>query len=576
MAKAYDPKTREVIEVGSSFETGLNPELIAGKTLVPDTTSLGVISASSLNPVTPINVPPPPTSLPIDLTGGQATIDSLNKLLAQDIAPASAPASLEAMFNKLLPTSGVPEAQADVLTKQTSSKAARDRLAAINAQLAGISAETQATPLRLQEEATGRGVTKAGLAPLEAGELRKIALRALPLQAQALAAQAEVAAAQGDVELSQQTLAMAQDKLKTIFGLVSQDVENKYNYFKDLRDKAFQIADKNQQQKFAAVQKEDDRKFTNWQNIINDAQTKASALMSTQPDLMAKITARVGQSTGFNDTNLGADVAKIMEGVVQTVKTGDIGEFKAFFPNVDITTPAGQQQFLNWKARVGVAGRVGEVTFTDIDLASYAQQYASTGKIPTGIPKGKFGEVAEAAKEMPKQKGAVIDVNTGVKPDISDARIDGLAALYDITLKTQQLKELDKLRIRGITSGTLGKIFGSEAQQRYIDLRTEIIDLLARARTGAALTASEEKFYSNQLPSRFAKPLFLGVDTQSKIDNFSSKIQGTLDTKLKANSTSIVGFSKVKLGGKEYKVGDIIEINGKKGRILADGSIAEI
>src|SRR3990167_1871026 len=313
MAKAYDPKTREVIEVGSSFETGLNPELIAGKTLVPDTTPLGVISASSLNPVTPINVPPPPTSLPIDLTGGQATIDSLNKLLAQDIAPASAPASLEAMFNKLLPTSGVPEAQADVLTKQTSSKAARDRLAAINAQLVGISAEAQATPLRLQEEATGRGITKAGLAPLEAGELRKIALRALPLQALALAAQAEVAVAQGDVELSQQTLAMAQDKLKTIFGLVSQDVENKYNYFKDLRDKAFQIADKNQQQNLAAAQKEDDRKFTNWQNIINDAQTKASALMSTDPALAAKISARIGQSSGLNDTTLGGDVAALLK-----------------------------------------------------------------------------------------------------------------------------------------------------------------------------------------------------------------------------------------------------------------------
>jgi len=346
MAKAYDPKTREVIEVGSSFETGLNPELIAGKTLVPDTTPLGVISASSLNPVTPINVPPPPTSLPIDLTGGQATIDSLNKLLAQDIAPASAPASLEAMFNKLLPTSGVPEAQADVLTKQTSSKAARDRLAAINAQLAGISAETQATPLRLQEEATGRGVTKAGLAPLEAGELRKIALRALPLQAQALAAQAEVAAAQGDVELSQQTLAMAQDKLKTIFGLVSQDVENKYNYFKDLRDKAFQIADKNQQQKLAAAQKEDDRKFTNWQNIINDAQTKASALMSTDPALAAKISARVGQSTGINDTNLGVDVAKLMEGV----KAKPISETPALY------VPGSNPTVDNW-ARLIISGQ---------------------------------------------------------------------------------------------------------------------------------------------------------------------------------------------------------------------------
>src|SRR3990167_1236168 len=89
MAKAYDPKTREVIEVGSSFETGLNPELIAGKTLVPDTTPLGVISASSLNPVTPINVPPVPISTSVDTTGSQTTIDLFNKYLASSQAPAS-------------------------------------------------------------------------------------------------------------------------------------------------------------------------------------------------------------------------------------------------------------------------------------------------------------------------------------------------------------------------------------------------------------------------------------------------------------------------------------------------------
>jgi len=38
----------------------------------------------------------------------------------------------------------------------------------------------------------------------------------------------------------------------------------------------------------------------------------------------------------------------------------DIQTFKSFFPNVDITTPAGQQQYLNWKARVEEAERKGE------------------------------------------------------------------------------------------------------------------------------------------------------------------------------------------------------------------------
>src|SRR3990167_9353843 len=296
--------TAPVVPVQEGIQAGI------GGFSVPTSAPASITADDLTSPATPITLPPQPVPTTTDLAGGQATIDALNKLLG---GADSAPASLESMFKTLLPESGVPEAQQDILTKQTTSKVARDKLAAINAQLAGISAEVQAAPIRLQEEATGRGVTKAGLAPLEAGELRKIALRALPLQAQALAAQAEVAAAQGDVELSQQTLAMAQDKLKTIFGLVSQDVENKYNYFKDLRDKAFQIADKNQQQKLAVAQKEDDRKFTNWQKIINDAQTKASALMSTDPALAAKISARIGQSSGLNDTTLGGDVAALLK-----------------------------------------------------------------------------------------------------------------------------------------------------------------------------------------------------------------------------------------------------------------------
>mgnify|MGYP001574544903 CR=1 FL=1 len=48
------------------------------------------------------------------------------------------------------------------------------------------------------------------------------------------------------------------------------------------------------------------------------------------------------------------------------------------------------------------------------------------------------------------------------------------------------------------------------------------------------------------------------------------------DTKLKANSVSIVGYSTVNLNGQDYKVGEVIDINGKRGRILADGSIVEL
>jgi len=46
----------------------------------------------------------------------------------------------------------------------------------------------------------------------------------------------------------------------------------------------------------------------------------------------------------------------------------EIKEFKQFFPEVDIKTPAGQQQFLDWKARMGAAGREP----TESDLLKFA------------------------------------------------------------------------------------------------------------------------------------------------------------------------------------------------------------
>jgi len=223
-----------------------------------------------------------------------------------------------------------------------------------------------------------------------------------------------------------------------------------------------------------------------------------------------------------------------------------------------------------------VEDTTNEPTTREINLQAFAQQYASTGIVPTGIPKNSFGEIAKMAKEMPKQEGTVIDVNTGVKPDIGDAKIDGFAALYDISKKISDLKDLSNEMITGLAGGLAGKITGSKDQQRYLDLRTEIIDLLARARTGAALTTQEERFYSDQLPGRFSETFFLGADRDTKLNNFEKKINQTLDTKLKANSAAIVGFSTVNLSGTDYKVGDVIEVNGIRGRILADGSIVII
>jgi hypothetical protein len=176
-------------------------------------------------------------------------------------------------------------------------------------------------------------------------------------------------------------------------------------------------------------------------------------------------------------------------------------------------------------------------------LEAYARDYLETGKRPTGVPQQAFGKIAEIARTLPKNDGFIYSRATGVAPDLADTQKAALSSLYDVLTKINDLKEFDKQRFGGVIAGSLGKVFGSEDQQRYVDLRTEIVDLLSRARTGAALTAHEEKMYSDLLPGRLSEPLFLGADSQVKIDNFTRNVKSALDRKLNGYGVAIKGYN---------------------------------
>jgi hypothetical protein len=209
-------------------------------------------------------------------------------------------------------------------------------------------------------------------------------------------------------------------------------------------------------------------------------------------------------------------------------------------------------------------------------LTAYAQQYADSGKIPTGIPKGSFGTISQLAKELPKTNGTMVSRATGVTPANPDFDGKAYAAAYSAIELANQLKELDKKRIGGVIAGSLGKVFGSTDQQRYVDLRDQIVDLLARARSGAALTTTEEARYTGMLPSRFSEPLGIGANSEVRIDNFINTLTSDLKNKADTMNAAIYGLSTVKLGGNEYKIGDIITVNGMSGRVLPDGTIAPL
>ena len=212
-------------------------------------------------------------------------------------------------------------------------------------------------------------------------------------------------------------------------------------------------------------------------------------------------------------------------------------------------------------------------------LSAYGAEYASSGKLPSpselkaaGLT---AGQVATYAKEMPKENGVILDKNTGTAPDAAETLINAMSAIYSATELAKQLKELDKQRVTGLLPAMTGKVFGSSAQQRYIDLKQQITDLLARARTGAAMTVSEEKFYGDMLPGRVGQiGGVIGVDPQVRIDNFIKNLSNDLKNKASVRGWVIQGLSTVKLNGKDYIVGQEIEINGMRGRVLPDGLIS--
>lgn len=218
----------------------------------------------------------------------------------------------------------------------------------------------------------------------------------------------------------------------------------------------------------------------------------------------------------------------------------------------------------------------GETTSNEM---AYARQFAIDGKLPSLTDLQKLGttpaRITELAKELPKQNGEIVSTQTGVKnTSIPAAAQEDFVRLYNITQNVKKLKELDEKRVGGLVSGTVGKVLGSADQAAYLTARKAIVDDLSRMQSGAALSLDEVAFYEDYLPGRFSEFLALGTDSMDKINNFETQMNRKLTNGLNSNGLSIYGYSTVNLGGKDYKVGEEIEVNGVKGRVLPDGTVS--
>ena len=306
----------------SDPNTVINP--LTGQTAISAAGGTYPITPTSLAPATPITlpvVPPDTTNYTGEIAGGVALANAavappptpptppastggLDDLWTNWLAGQTPPPSIAGAYTAqggTVPTGGQLDTMGQqVITDETALQGATDELNDLNTQMQVLNQEAQAIPERLQQEATGRGITAGGLAPIQTAQLRDIYLRQLPLSGQILIAQGKQLAAQGKVNLSQRKLELAQAKFDRYFDLVVKDMENKYNYDKSLRDKAFEFATLKEQRQFETQQKEADRIYQEGRDNLKLQQDWVEkAVANSQGDLAAKISALDVKSPTF-------------------------------------------------------------------------------------------------------------------------------------------------------------------------------------------------------------------------------------------------------------------------------------
>ncbi len=220
------------------------------------------------------------------------------------------------------------------------------------------------------------------------------------------------------------------------------------------------------------------------------------------------------------------------------------------------------------------------------EVLAYANQYASTGQIPAGLPKGTFGVVAKVAKESPKAQGSIVNKITNV----TDTKVGAteqadFSKLVNIVENVKKLQVLDQKRLGGLTGGVIGTVFGQDEISQFMTLRKAIIDDMQRMQSGAALTPEEVDFYEGYLPGRFTDtggmntPLgnIFFEDSNTRLSNFSGFINDRLTQRLDTNNLAVHGYSKVDIGGQKFTVGQMItNESGQIGRVNPDGSVTLI
>jgi len=320
---------------------GLSPTSLTNEATTPSGQKInpvtGQIITSDTLGQTPIPFVSPEVSPPSDISG--LPIAEI-KLTPQE----EAQTSLEKQMADLaISISGKPAFEAEK-RKEFGIEAAQQAYDDLNTQLRDLQRQQQLVPLAIQREAEGRGRTEGGVEPLEIGKRRALAYDALTTSSLIDAAQGRLASAERKVtEAVNNKFAPDEAKYAALL--------NNLNLIKN--SPTTSIQDKNraikQEEIIKARQGANEKAKEEAKNILSWA-NKAAENMAKQGNLDTVILNKIANSKTESEAfSLAAPF--LATPAAPKTETGDIADFKTFFPKADLATPEGQKLYFDWKAK---------------------------------------------------------------------------------------------------------------------------------------------------------------------------------------------------------------------------------
>ena len=534
MAK-YQDNQGNVIEVGNPE---LNPQLTQGRSLVPESTPLGKINSTSLSQTQDTNFQTQPTSIPYDIS----TLGAFSPMQAtqQETQVSNTNRQTQGLNQQLAGQSqfrAEQELQAGLPELNNAQREYTNQLKELQAQ-----SRSYIESLRGQ----GRGIDQTILSR-QANEIqRQFSNRALSVAALIDATNGQLASAQEKVD---RAVAQKYDPIKEQIAI------NTANLDLILKDPTTSLQDKNRAEQQKLINEQRARVVAKQEEDEKSKRDFTIKLLANNPNLDPLDIKALEASKSYEEAVRVANTLglKTEKADLQFVSGTENQQSGYFDKNTGIFTPIGGGGGGGISAgNTTTAVLNGIPTQVNSDALSYAQQYASTGKLPSPqelkYSRLTASQVTEMAKRLPKPNGSLIDNNTGVKPStLSADQEKGITALSEIVTQTlpNLIDKFNKINT-GVIGGTLGTLWTSQDRQDYLTARQEFLSKLLVARSGAAVTEQEYERYSKLLPTTFNQSFFLGSDGEKKLKSLSKSMQTNLDTINSTQQVSIVGYTDVK------------------------------